>query len=102
MWEALRDWDQLRDTLRQDLADREEHDAVSPWFRAAVWLTFTVGWAVVGWPILALPAVVAFEALVVPGLDRPRSRELGRLEAWSPPPSFVISPEAVPDRPASR
>ena len=102
MWETLRDWDHLRDTLRQDLGDREELVRVSPWLRVAAWLAFTLGWALVGWPVLALPAVVAFEAFVVPGLGRSEERDLGPLAEWWPPPSFVISPEAMPDRPANR
>jgi hypothetical protein len=102
MWEALRDWDHIRDTLRQDLGDREEQIGVSPWLRAAAWAALTLGWTLVGWPVLALPTVIVFEAVVVPGLGPRRQRELGRLTEWSPPDSFVISPESVPGRPASR
>jgi hypothetical protein len=94
MWETLRDWDRLRATLREDLASPRPR--VPRWVRAGGWVGLALGWFLVGLPLLAIPAIIIFESVVVPGLDRRPSRELGPTREWHPPDSFVISPESLP------
>jgi hypothetical protein len=89
-WEALRDWDRLR----ADLASSPRRPPSL--LRLAAWIGFAVGWWIVGLPLAAIPAIVAFEAWVLPGLPAPEPRELGTLKEWEPPDSFVVSPEALP------
>jgi hypothetical protein len=98
MWEteALRDWDRLRATIREDVAGAARRPRPATWLRLGVWLALLAAWTLVGWPFLAIPAVAAFELFVAPGLRRPRPRELGRLRPWQPPESFVVSPESLP------
>jgi hypothetical protein len=102
MWEALRDWDHLRAKLREDLAPTARRPRPPPGIRAAVWVLLAVGWAATGWPYLAIPAVMVFEAFVVPGLAARPRRSLGPLRRWECPESFVVSPESVPGHPAER
>jgi hypothetical protein len=101
MWEALRDWDHLRATLREDVAPTARRPRPPPAIRATVWLLFVGGWTLAGWPLLAIPAVIVFEAFVSPGLAS-AERRLGSLRAWEPPESFVVSPESVPGHRAER
>jgi hypothetical protein len=93
MWETLRDWDRLRATLREDLTPKPP---VPRWIRGAAWVGLALGWYLAGLPLVAVPAIVVFEAFVVPGVARPAPRELGPTREWHPPASFVISPESLP------
>jgi hypothetical protein len=93
MWETLRDWDRLRATLREDLTPGPP---VPRWVRGVAWVGLTLGWYLVGLPLVAVPAIVVFESFVVPGLARRPPRELGPTREWHPPASFVISPESLP------
>jgi hypothetical protein len=99
--DALVDWHRLRARLREDLGTSRDRRRLSPWLRMAAWALFAGGWSLVGFPLVAILAVVIFEALVVPGLSEP-PRHMDRTVEWLPSPSFVISPEAPPPRGASR
>ena len=99
--DALVDWDRLRARLREDLGTSRDRGRLSPWVRFGAWALFATGWSLVGYPLAAVLAVVVFEACVVPGLAEP-PRRMDRTVHWVPPPSFVMSPEALPPRRASR
>jgi hypothetical protein len=93
--DALIDWHRLRVHLREDLGSARGRGHLSPGMRLAAWTLFAAGWSMVGFPLVAMVAILIFEAYVVPGLSRPE-RRMGRTVTWVPPPSFVISPEAPP------
>ena len=93
--DAQIDWHRLRVHLREDLGSSRGRRRFSPWARLAAWALFAGGWSAVGLPLVAIVAILIFEAYVVPGLSRPE-RRMGRTVTWVPPPSFVISPEAPP------
>ena len=99
--DALVDWHRLRAHLREDLGGSRDRRRLSPWLRIAAWALFAGGWSLTGFPLVAILAVVVFEAVVVPGLSEP-PRAMDRTLEWIPPPSFVISPEALPPRHVSR
>jgi hypothetical protein len=93
--DALVDWHRLRARLREDLGTSRDRGRPSPWLRIAAWTFFTAAWSLVGYPLLAIPAILVFELHVVPGLCQP-PRNMDRTREWLPPPSFVISPESPP------
>jgi hypothetical protein len=99
--DALVDWHRLRARLREDLGASRDRGRLSPWLRIAAWTFFTAGWSLVGYPLLAIPAIVVFEGYVVPGISEP-PRTMDRTAEWVPPPSFLISPESPPPRQGSR
>lgn len=94
--DALIDWHRLRVHLREDLGSSRGRGRLSPWARLAAWTLFAAGWSVIGFPLVAMVAILIFEAYVVPGLTGPEKRRMDRTVTWVPPPSFVISPEAPP------
>lgn len=49
---------------------------------------------VFGEPLFVLPAIAAFEVLVVPRLARAAPPTIGPLRPWDPPESYRESPEA--------
>ena len=95
--DALVDWQRLRAGLGHDLRGTRERPRPSPALRLGAWLLFALGWLWVGFPLLAVPAIVLFERYVAPGLARLPVDQL-ELGPWLPPPSFVVSPESLPPR----
>jgi hypothetical protein len=91
--ECWRDLDRLRAQMREDFGvtrARRSPTAV----RVAVWTGLGAAVAILDAAVLAIPAAVAFEALVVPRLRRPHPEVLGPLRPWRPPESYRESPEA--------
>jgi hypothetical protein len=98
----LKDLDYVRAKLREDFRATKERGRISPRARIAAWGVIAVASTVVGAPALAIPGVVVFEGLVAPLLARPRPKKLGPLVRWSPPESYVESPEAPARLPSDR
>jgi hypothetical protein len=96
MWRCYRDPDDFRETIRRDLAGARERGKVPLAFRLGAWGAAGAGLWLADVPILALPAILVFEAFLAPRLARRGRPELGTLRRWRPPDSFVESPESVP------
>lgn len=99
-WE-LRDLDHLRSKLQEDFQATRERGRVPRPLRAGAWIAITAVSILVDLPVLALPAIVVFEAFLAPRLARRPPRELGPLREWTAPPGME-SPEALPSSWAGR
>jgi len=91
--ECWRDFDRVRSQLREDLKGSRDRQ-VPPAVRGVAWAGLTVVAAAVGEALLAIPAIAAFEVVVVPRLARPAPPSIGPLHPWTPPDSYQESPEA--------
>src|SRR5688572_1854059 len=91
--ECWRDMARTRNQLREDLgAVRDRRLPVG--LRAAVWAGLGLLAAAAGEPVVAVPAVVLFEAFLAPRLGRSPPPTIGPLRPWHPPESYRESPEA--------
>jgi hypothetical protein len=89
------DLDYARMKLQEDFKATRERGKVSPRLRVGAWASLGALAILAGYPVLALPAIVLFEAFVAPRLARRPPRELGALRQWNPP-EGMDSPEALP------
>lgn len=89
------DFDYVRAKLQEDIGATRSRGRVPPVVRVIGWVSLVAGAWLMGYPLLAVPAVVVFEAYVAPVFAR-RSREIGPLSQWHPPDSYQESPEAGP------
>ncbi|MGH2662391.1 MAG: hypothetical protein ACRDH8_06210 [Actinomycetota bacterium] len=89
------DFDYVRAKLQEDIRATRSRGRVPPLVRIIGWLSLATGAWLLGYPLLAVPTTVVFEAYVAPLFAR-RAREIGPLREWHPPESYRESPEAVP------